>query len=158
AERAGVDPDDPEPRIAADAIIGLWGVQYRAMQKYSDGARSAPQIREAVVADIRRAARLLDTGLWSFGMAVQGSNGREQLKSAADAANEARKQVIKAITQARSAWRTMAQEHEHDDFRRSAAGGVRPGTRDRHAEARERQQALRDRKVAIRDMQAKRKA
>jgi AcrR family transcriptional regulator len=41
AARAGVDPDDPEPQIAADALLGLWRVQYRAMRKYSDGIRSA---------------------------------------------------------------------------------------------------------------------
>jgi AcrR family transcriptional regulator len=156
AQRAGVDPDDPEPRIAAHALIGLWTVQFRAMQKYTDGKRSAPEISEAVASDVRRAARLLDTGLWSFGMAVQGSNGREQLKQAAETANEARKQVIKALTQARNAWRTMAQEHEHDEHRRAAIAGP-PDRRDRHAEARQRQQALRARKQAMRDVQTKRK-
>ncbi len=39
AARAGVDPDDPEPQIAADALLGLWRVQFRAMTKYSDGTR-----------------------------------------------------------------------------------------------------------------------
>ena len=155
AQRAGVDPDDPEPRIAAEALVGLWSVQYRALQKYTDGARTAREIREAVSSEVRRAARLLDTGLWSFGMAVQGSNGREQLKQAAETANEARKQVIKALTQARNAWRTMAQEHEHDQHRAGFAGAA--PQRDRHAEARERQQALRQRKQAIRDAHAKRK-
>src|ERR1700678_255313 len=37
AARAGMDPDDPEPQIAADALLGLWRVSFRAMKKYSDG-------------------------------------------------------------------------------------------------------------------------
>jgi AcrR family transcriptional regulator len=117
AARAGVSPDDPEPQIAANAIVGLWRVQYRAMRQYSDGSRSPAEVADAVAADVRRAARLIDTGLWSFGIAVQGSSGREQIRLAAEAANEARKQVLAAIRQARVAWRMVvadAQAHEHD--------------------------------------------
>jgi AcrR family transcriptional regulator len=110
AARAGVDPDDPEPQIAADALIGLWRVQSRAMRKYADGSHPPAELRDLVIAEVRRAARLIDTGLWSFGMAVQGSNGREQLKVAAESANVARKQVMAAIKQARDAWRVVAAE------------------------------------------------
>jgi AcrR family transcriptional regulator len=110
AARAGVDPEDPEPQIAADALLGLWRVQFRAMRKYADGTHSPAELRDLVIAEIRRAARLIDTGLWSFGMAVQGSNGREQLKVAAESANVARKQVMAAIKQARDAWRIVAAE------------------------------------------------
>jgi AcrR family transcriptional regulator len=118
AARAGVDPDDPEPQIAADALLGLWRVQYRAMTKYSDGKRSAAEVRDRVLDEVRRAARLIDTGLWSFGMVVQGTNGREQLKVAAEAANEARKQVVTAIKQARGAWRqVVAEAHRHEEGR-----------------------------------------
>ncbi len=35
AERAGVDPSDPEPQIAADALTSLWRIFYRAIVKYS---------------------------------------------------------------------------------------------------------------------------
>ena len=127
AARAGVDPEDPEPQIAADALLGLWRVQYRAMRKYSDGQRSAAEVRDRVLDEVRRAARLIDTGLWSFGMAVQGSNGREQLKAAAEAANEARKQVVTAIKQARGAWRqVVAEAHSHDEARGHPARSVRP--------------------------------
>jgi AcrR family transcriptional regulator len=119
ATRAGMAPDDPEPQIAANAILGLWRVQFSAMRKYSDGSLSADDVKAAVIAEVRRAARLIDTGLWSFGLAVQGSNGREQLKVAAESANEARKQVMLAIRQARDAWRQVvadaqAAEHAHD--------------------------------------------
>jgi AcrR family transcriptional regulator len=118
AARAGVDPDDPEPQIAADALLGLWRVQYRAMRKYSDGSRSAAEVGDRVLDEVRRAARLIDTGLWSFGMVVQGSNGREQLKAAAEAANEARKQVVTAIKQARGAWRqVVAEAHRPEEGR-----------------------------------------
>jgi AcrR family transcriptional regulator len=129
AARAGVDPDDPEPQIAADALLGLWRVQYRAMSKYSDGKRSATEVRDRVLDEVRRAARLIDTGLWSFGMVVQGTNGREQLKVAAEAANEARKQVITAIKQARGAWRqVLAEAHRHEESRAHPAHPARtPG-------------------------------
>jgi AcrR family transcriptional regulator len=126
AARAGVDPDDPEPQIAADALLGLWRVQYRAMRKYSDGKRSATEVRDRVLDEVRRAARLIDTGLWSFGMVVQGSNGREQLKAAAEAANEARKQVVTAIKQARGAWRqVVAEAHRHEESRAQTPRSVR---------------------------------
>ena len=130
AARAGVDPDDPEPQIAAGALLGLWRVQYRAMRKYSDGTRSPAEVRGQVIAEVRRAARLIDTGLWSFGMAVQGSNGREQVKAAADSANDARKQVLAAIKQARDAWRqVVAEAHPHEEPWSHHGHGGRPGRR-----------------------------
>lgn len=110
ATRAGVNPDDPEPQIAAHSILGLWRVEFQAMNKYSDGTRSGAEVCEAVMGEVRRAARLIDTGLWSFGLAVQGSNSREQLKTAAEAANDASKQVATAIKQARNAWRQVIRE------------------------------------------------
>ena len=79
---------------------------------------SAAEVRDRVLDEVRRAARLIDTGLWSFGMVVQGNNGREQLKAAAEAANEARKQVVTAIKQARGAWRqVVAEAHRHEESR-----------------------------------------
>jgi AcrR family transcriptional regulator len=120
AARAGVNPADPEPQIAANAIVGLWRVQYLALARYADGDRSAKDLLEVVIAEVRRAARLIDTGLWSFGLAVQGSGGHEQLRLAAESANEARKQVLAAIRQARNAWRQVkadAHLHEHNDPR-----------------------------------------
>jgi AcrR family transcriptional regulator len=51
AARAGVDPEDPEPQIAADAILGLWRVQYRATLRYSDGTYSAAEVRARVLAE-----------------------------------------------------------------------------------------------------------
>jgi AcrR family transcriptional regulator len=130
ASRAGVDPDDPEPQIAADALMGLWRVMYRATRRYSDGTRSPAEVRDQVLAEVRRAARLIDTGLWSFGMAVQGGNGCEQLKAAAESANEARKQVVAAIKQARDAWRQVVTEaHRHEEAENRPGPGGRPPRR-----------------------------
>jgi AcrR family transcriptional regulator len=113
ATRAGIDPNDPEPQIAADALTSLWRIFYRAIVKYSnDEDLRADEIRDAVLSDVRRAARLLDTGLWSFATVVQGANGREQFKAASDASDEARKQVVAAMKQARTAWLAIRTEME----------------------------------------------
>lgn len=118
AARAGVNPEDPEPQIAAHALGGLWHVMYLTMSRYADGSHTGREVQDAIIADLRRAARLIDTGLWSFGLAVQGSNGREQVRLAAESANEARKQVLSAIRQARRAWRLIkAEQHGHHDTR-----------------------------------------
>jgi AcrR family transcriptional regulator len=66
AGRAGMRPDDPEPRIAATALLGLWRIQYQALPKYLNGPRTPAQVHQAVTADVRRAARLISTGLNSF--------------------------------------------------------------------------------------------
>jgi AcrR family transcriptional regulator len=69
AHRAGMSTDDPEPQIAATALLGLWQVQFGSLRKYLDGARTPAQVRKAVTADVRRAARLIDTGLSTFAAA-----------------------------------------------------------------------------------------
>jgi AcrR family transcriptional regulator len=66
AVRAGVSRDDPEPQIAATALLGLWEVQFRSLRKFLDEARTPAQIYEAVTADVHRAAQLIGAGLNSF--------------------------------------------------------------------------------------------
>ena len=66
AGRAGTRPDDPEPQIAAAALLGLWRIQYRALPRYLDGTRTPAQVHQAVTADVHRAAQLIDTGLNAF--------------------------------------------------------------------------------------------
>jgi AcrR family transcriptional regulator len=66
AGRAGMSPDDPEPHIAATALLGLWDVQFRSLRNYLDGTHTPAQIHQAVTADVHRAARLVDQGLGSF--------------------------------------------------------------------------------------------
>jgi AcrR family transcriptional regulator len=123
AQRAGIDPDDPEPQIAADSLLGLWRVYFRASFKYAEEGTSLEQFEQSVLDDVQRAARLIDTGLWSFSVAVQGTKSRDQLKIAAEASDEARKKVVSAIKQAKSAWRQIEAElksqasSEHDTYR-----------------------------------------
>ena len=150
AERAGIDPDDPEPQAAAGAIMGLWRIEYRGMVRYADGVRGPAEVREAVLADIHRAARLIDTGLWSFNMEVQGASSRQQLRDAADAANEARKQVVAALKQARDAWKQVKDEvkaahHAHDEWEhRGGRGRQRSRLHDQVKAEQERQKAQRE--------------
>ena len=66
AERAELSAADPEPLIAATALLGLWRIQFQSLTNYLDGTRTPAQVRQAVTADVRRAARLIDTGLSSF--------------------------------------------------------------------------------------------
>jgi AcrR family transcriptional regulator len=66
AARAAMSTDDPEPQIAARALLGLWHVQASSLRKHLDGACAPAQVHDLVTSDVRRAARLLDTGLCSF--------------------------------------------------------------------------------------------
>jgi len=66
AERAGLDPGEPEPQIAAAALLGLWRVQFQALRACLDGSRSPAEVHRAVTADVQRAARLIEGGLASF--------------------------------------------------------------------------------------------
>ncbi|MER5790216.1 TetR family transcriptional regulator [Streptomyces sp. NPDC001980] len=66
AGRTGMSPEDPEPQIAATALLGLWPIQFRSLGKHLAGVRTSEQaerVHEAVTADVRRAARLIETGL-----------------------------------------------------------------------------------------------
>lgn len=66
AVRAGTNPDDPEPRIAATALVGLWDVQGRTLNKHLSSDLGLDEIRERVSAEVHRAARVIDEGLGSL--------------------------------------------------------------------------------------------
>jgi AcrR family transcriptional regulator len=66
ARRAGMPPADPEPQIAAAALLGLWHVQFRSLRTTMDGSRSPAEVRAAVLADVARAARIVESGLASL--------------------------------------------------------------------------------------------
>jgi AcrR family transcriptional regulator len=66
AARAGMRADDPEPQIAARALLGLWHVQAESLRKHLDGGPG--RLDELVSADVRRAAQLIENGLGSFAM------------------------------------------------------------------------------------------
>ncbi len=70
AARAGMTPDDPEPQIAARALLGLWRVQADSLRKYLEQAPTSGRLHELVTADVRRAAQLIDTGLRAFAAPV----------------------------------------------------------------------------------------
>jgi AcrR family transcriptional regulator len=76
ARRAGLSPTDPEPQIAASALLGLWPVQFQALGEHLDDVRSPEQLQDSVTAQVNRAARLIDTGLSSFGTPTTRTSAR----------------------------------------------------------------------------------
>jgi AcrR family transcriptional regulator len=76
AERAGLSPEDPEPQITATALLGLWRIQFQALSRYLDGTRTPAQVHQAVTADVRRAAQLINTGLNSLTATAPGPDQR----------------------------------------------------------------------------------
>ena len=67
AGRAAMSADDPEPQIAATALLGLWRIQFLSLWKHLDGALTAAQVYRAVTDDVLRAAQLIRTGLDTAG-------------------------------------------------------------------------------------------
>jgi AcrR family transcriptional regulator len=59
AERYGFGPDDPETRIAASALLGLWPVYFRALRTHL----GAVDARARIFDEVRRAADVIDRGL-----------------------------------------------------------------------------------------------
>jgi AcrR family transcriptional regulator len=113
AERAGIDPEDPEAQMAAILVVGLWRALFVSMRRHARAGTDVAEIEDAVRDDLRRAARLADSGLESFNLVVQGARTKDQLREAAEATNEARKQVLAAVKQAKDAWRqVMADMHD----------------------------------------------
>ena len=107
AARAEVDPHDPEPQIAARALVGLADIAFESRVRHIEAGLRGPELNEAVRAELERAARLIETGLWSFDLLTQGRRTREQMREAAGAAEDARAQVLAALRQARAAWRKL---------------------------------------------------
>jgi hypothetical protein len=120
AARAEVDPRDPEPMIAARALAGLGQVAFEAQVRYIEQGFRGAELRDAVFDDLDRAARLLETGLWSFNLLTHGRRTREQMLEAAKAAEDARDLVVKALRQARAAWREI-REQSRDAIREQHA-------------------------------------
>jgi AcrR family transcriptional regulator len=69
AGRTETHPEDPEPQIAATALVGLWRVQSESLRRNLDGAHVPAVIDQVVTNDVERAAQLIDSGLHSFGQA-----------------------------------------------------------------------------------------
>ncbi|MFI5824895.1 TetR/AcrR family transcriptional regulator [Streptomyces rishiriensis] len=66
ARRAGMSPDDPEPQIAAAALLALWPVQFQALRRHLHRAQSSTELHDEVSTDVQRAAQLIDAGLNSL--------------------------------------------------------------------------------------------
>jgi AcrR family transcriptional regulator len=109
AARADLDPRDPEAMIAARAIVGLQELGYASRVRHIEAGLRGRELSGAVRADLERAARLLDTGLWSFTLLAQGARTRAQLREATLAAEDVRVQVVDALERARAAWREIHQ-------------------------------------------------
>lgn len=107
ATLADVDPRDPEPMAAARAIVGLTDLSFASRMRHIEQGLRGAELRDAVLDDLERAARLLDTGLWSFNLLTQGARTRQQMREAAAAADDARRQVLTALKQARAAWHEL---------------------------------------------------
>jgi AcrR family transcriptional regulator len=73
ARRTGLSPGDPEPQVAANALLGLWPIQFQGLGMYLGDTRTAEQLHEAVTAHVTRAARLIDAGLGSFATPTTGA-------------------------------------------------------------------------------------
>jgi AcrR family transcriptional regulator len=136
AARAEVDPDEPEVMIAARALVGLHEISYASLVRHARAGVRGGELRDAALADVERAARLLDTGLWSLNLLAQGIRTQQQLRGAARAAEEARRQVVGALRQARSTWSDLRRQIAEQQ----AAAGGQCG-REGHAERRGEQAA-----------------
>jgi AcrR family transcriptional regulator len=66
AARIGMKPEDPEPQIAAAALVELWRVQDRSVRRHLETTPPPAQIRQSVSSDVQRAALLIRDGLASF--------------------------------------------------------------------------------------------
>ena len=116
AAQAGIDPRDPEPVAAGRALAGLAEVALESrIRRIREGLRGE-SLQRAADDDLERAARLLETGLWSFNM-PRSQRAKQQAVEAARAAEEARNQVLKALRQARAAWAQVRRDGGNWDGR-----------------------------------------
>jgi AcrR family transcriptional regulator len=110
AALAEVDPSDPEPMVAGRALAGLADVAFESRNRHIREGLRGQALDDAVATDLDRAGRLLETGLWSFNLLARGARAKAQALEAAKAAEDARAQVLKALRQARAAWRDLRRE------------------------------------------------
>lgn len=63
---AGVDPYDPEPQIAARAVIAIWDVHMITRRRHILAGLTGTALQDAVRRDIRRVAAIVSGGLSSW--------------------------------------------------------------------------------------------
>ncbi len=122
AIQAGVDPRDPEVGVAGHALVGLVQIALESRVRWIEDGLRGSALRSAVDSDVDRAARLLETGLWSFELLTRGARAANQARDLAQAAEQARAQVVSALRQARETWAEVRREH-------AGHGGHWPGQR-----------------------------
>jgi AcrR family transcriptional regulator len=135
AEDLGVDPDDPEPQVAARALVSLLELFYDALPRHARSGVSPEEMRRRVDGDLDRGARLLETGMWSLHLMVEGRRTNDQLREATVVAEQARQQVLSALREAKRGWRDVREEA------RAAGRDLREGA---SATAREHRDAARE--------------
>ena len=148
AEELQVEVTDPEPLVAARALIGLVELLYDSRLRHAGAADRPEDVLALVDADIERGARLLDTGMWSLHLIAEGRRTKEQIREAAAVAEQARRQVMGAVRDAKRAWR-QAHQQAHEAARQAhqqAHEAARQAHQQAHEAAREaREQARRAR-------------
>lgn len=102
-----VDEADPEPLVAARALAGLLELFYDSRLRHGGAGRPEEQLA-LISADLDRGARLLDTGMWSLQLMIEGRRTHEQIQDAAAAAERARRQVMAAVREAKRAWKQIS--------------------------------------------------
>ena len=143
---AGVDPREPEPMIAAQALVALQSVAFDARLRHTEAGVREPKLGMLVRSDLDRATRLLEAGLSSFDLLSQERRTRRQLQEAARAAEDARTQVIDAVKQARIVWEELrrAQGMPQSSEYRAATRGASEAGRAAWRSVREAQRAARE--------------
>lgn len=141
ADEMELDPRDPEPQVVANALMGLWETSETSFSRHIDAGLSGAELAVAVHADVARAARVLETGLWAFNLVGQGRRTKDQLAEGARALDDARRQIAQAMRDAREAWRGAKQAH--DAGQREAQQAAREGARAQREEAKAERERLR---------------
>ncbi len=110
AAQAGVDPRDPEPTVAGRALAGLAEVATQSQVRHIREGLRGQALHDATTGDLERAARLLETGLWSFSLLALGARAKRQAQDVAHAADLTRAEVVRAMRQARAAWKEVGRQ------------------------------------------------
>jgi AcrR family transcriptional regulator len=152
AATAGIDPRGPEPTAAGRALSSLPDITLQSRVRHTEAGLRGDALREAILRDLDRAARLLESGLKSFdlprpadttdghpGARVDGRR-RAHASPAPDRAPQTSKQASKrepAINQARSAApksKDAARQNKEAARRAKNAGRAGPPP-DRHSDS-----------------------
>jgi AcrR family transcriptional regulator len=143
AEELQVDCMMPEPLTAARALVGLVELLYDSRLRHASAGLSPGDVQSEVNADIDRGARLLDTGMWSLQLMVEGRRSKDQIREAAIVAEHARQQVLTALRAAKRSWREAHEEARAAgqeiarEARQQAAQAARQAARELREQTRE---------------------